>query len=112
MRAPTLREAAQAALDVLTRYCGIDGAADFTKKRDAIDALCLALAAQPVPDAGPVAWLCELSAEDGSTHTQFVTEDPGRLRWNDGGEPSPFRVTMLYAAPVSQQAVPEQKQLK
>ena len=47
----------------------------------------------------PVAWLCELAMEDGSTRTQFVTEDPDGLRWNDAGEPSPYRTTPLYAAP-------------
>lgn len=52
---------------------------------------------QPAPE--PVAWLCELAQEDGSTRTQIVTENPDGLRWNDAGEPSPFRVTPLYAAP-------------
>lgn len=47
----------------------------------------------------PIAWLCELAQEDGSVKTQIVTEDPEGLRWNDSGEPSPFRVTPLVAAP-------------
>jgi hypothetical protein len=57
------------------------------------------LAAQSASDAQPVAWLCELAMEDGTTRTQFVTEDPDGLRWNDAGEPSPYRTTPLYAAP-------------
>lgn len=44
----------------------------------------------------PRAWLCELMMEDGTTRTQFVEEDPDGLRWNDAGEPSPYRVTPLY----------------
>ena len=48
----------------------------------------------------PIAWLCELMQEDGTTRQQFVTEDPDGLRWNDAGEPSPFKVTPLYAPPL------------
>ena len=48
------------------------------------------------PKTEPVAWLCELMQEDGSVRSQIVTEDPDGLRWNDIGEPSPFRVTPLY----------------
>lgn len=44
----------------------------------------------------PRAWLCELAQEDGTTRTQFVEEDPDGLRWNDAGEPSPYRTTPLY----------------
>ena len=47
----------------------------------------------------PRAWLCELAQEDGTTRTQFVEEDPDGLRWNDVGEPSPYRTTPLYEAP-------------
>jgi hypothetical protein len=63
--------------------------------------------AQPVPDADPVAWLCKLMQEDGSTRQQIVTQNPDGLRWNDMGEPSPYSVTPLYAAPVAQQADPQ-----
>jgi hypothetical protein len=59
-----------------------------------------ALAAVP---AQPVAWLCSLMMEDGTTRTQIVEQDPAGLRWNDDGEPSPYKVEPLYAAP---QAVP------
>jgi hypothetical protein len=45
----------------------------------------------------PRAWLCELAQEDGTTRTQFVEQDPDGLRWNDAGEPSPYRTTPLYA---------------
>ena len=51
----------------------------------------------------PVAWLCSLMMEDGTTRTQIVEQDPAGLRWNDDGEPSPYKVQPLYAAP---QAVP------
>lgn len=44
----------------------------------------------------PRAWLCELMMEDGTTRTQIVEQDPNGLRWNDAGEPSPYRVTPLY----------------
>lgn len=44
-------------------------------------------------------WLCELAEEDGSTRTMIVQENPDGLRFNDIGEPSPFRVTPLYSAP-------------
>lgn len=47
----------------------------------------------------PRAWLCELAQEDGTTRTQFVEQDPDGLRWNDAGEPSPYRTTPLYEAP-------------
>lgn len=47
----------------------------------------------------PRAWLCELAQEDGATRTQFVEEDPDGLRWNDAGEPSPYRTTPLHARP-------------
>ena len=43
----------------------------------------------------PRAWLCELAQEDGTTMTQFVEQDPAGLRWNDAGEPSPYRTTPL-----------------
>lgn len=42
------------------------------------------------------AWLCELAQEDGTTRTQIVEQDPAGLRWNDAGEPSPYRVTPLH----------------
>jgi len=42
--------------------------------------------AQPAQE--PVAWLCEFFAEDGSTRTQIVQQDPAGLRWNDAGEPA------------------------
>ena len=48
--------------------------------------------------ARPIAWLCELMQEDGSVKQMIVTEDPDGLRFNDIGEPSPFKVTPLYAA--------------
>lgn len=48
--------------------------------------------------AQPVAWLCELAEEDGTTRYQFVRQDPEGLRWNDMGEPSPYKTTPLYAA--------------
>jgi hypothetical protein len=47
----------------------------------------------------PRAWLCELAQEDGTTRTQFVEQDPNGLRWNDAGEPSPYRTTPLIAYP-------------
>jgi hypothetical protein len=37
--------------------------------------------------------------EDGTTRTQIVEQDPMGLRWNDAGEPSPYRVTPLYDSP-------------
>lgn len=49
-------------------------------------------------DQKPVAWLCELAQDDGTTRTMIVQEDPSGLRFNDIGEPSPFKVTPLYAA--------------
>jgi hypothetical protein len=49
----------------------------------------------------PRAWLCELAQEDGTVRTQFVEEDPAGLRFNDAGEPSPFRVTPLFLSPAS-----------
>ena len=55
MTAPTLREAAQAALDALTYRGDYRNADRHTKKQSAIDALRSALAAQPAPDAGLVA---------------------------------------------------------
>lgn len=48
----------------------------------------------------PRAWLCELMMEDGTTRTQIVEQDPDGLRWNDAGEPSPYRVTPLYGPEV------------
>ena len=51
-------------------------------------------------EASPIAWLCELIQEDGTTRQQFVTEDPDGLRWNDAGEPVPYRTTPLFALPV------------
>lgn len=56
--------------------------------------------------AQPVAWLCSLMMEDGTTRTQIVEQDPAGLRWNDDGESSPYKVQPLYAAP---QAVPTDK---
>lgn len=50
-------------------------------------------------EARPIAWLCELMQEDGTTRQEFVTEDPDGLRWNDAGEPSPFKVTPLHEPP-------------
>ncbi len=47
----------------------------------------------------PVAWMCEFMTVCESTETQFVTEDPAGLRFNDAGDPSPFRVTPLYSSP-------------
>lgn len=44
-----------------------------------------------------VAWLCEFVTADESTERQVVFEDPDGLRFNDVGEPSPFRTTPLYA---------------
>ena len=44
----------------------------------------------------PRAWLCELLAEDGTTRTQVVEQDPRGLRWNDQGDGSPYDVTPLY----------------
>lgn len=57
--------------------------------------------------ARPIAWMCELAQEDGTTRVQFVTEDPAGIRWNDSGEPSPFKVTPLYAT-ISAQEVPQE----
>ncbi len=45
----------------------------------------------------PMAWLCEFNQADGTTRTSFCTEDPAGLRFNDEGEPSPFKTTALYA---------------
>ena len=55
----------------------------------------------------PAAWLCELMQEDGTARTMIVTENPDGLRWNDSGEPSPFRVTPLYAGESLKQLVRE-----
>jgi len=49
----------------------------------------------PLPE--PDAWLCWMAEEDGSTRTMIVDEDPDGLRFNDIGEPSPFRVTPLHS---------------
>jgi len=46
-------------------------------------------------DLKPTAWLCELAQEDGKTRWKFVEEYPDGLRWNDSGEPSPYRTTPL-----------------
>lgn len=54
----------------------------------------------------PTAWQCELMQEDGSVRTMFVTEDPDGLRFNDTGEPSPFKVTPLYALDALQSTHP------
>lgn len=59
----------------------------------------MAVSAQVDRGVRPRAWLCELAQEDGTTRTQFVEEDPDGLRWNDAGEPSPYRTTPLYEAP-------------
>lgn len=56
-----------------------------------------AVGSQLVRGVRPRAWLCELAQEDGTTRTQFVEQDPDGLRWNDVGEPSPYRTTPLYA---------------
>ena len=53
----------------------------------------------------PRAWLCELAEEDGTTRTQFVEEDPDGLRWNDAGEPSPYRTTPLLTMEQAAQMV-------
>jgi len=49
----------------------------------------------------PTAWLCEFEAEDGTVTKQVVYEDPDGLRFNDIGEPSPFKVTPLFTRPPS-----------
>jgi len=53
----------------------------------------------------PRAWLCELAQEDGTTRTQFVEQDPEGLRWNDAGEPSPYRTTPLLTLAQAQAMV-------
>jgi hypothetical protein len=57
-------------------------------------------AAGPVLSEGlgpaPVAWMAEFVTACESTETQFYTQDPNGLRFNDAGDPSPFRVTPLY----------------
>ena len=58
-----------------------------------------AVGAQVQRPVRPRAWMCELMQEDGTTRVQFVSEDPEGLRWNDAGEPSPYRVTPLYEEP-------------
>lgn len=58
-----------------------------------------------IVEALPIAWLCEFLQEDGTTIRAFVEQDPAGLRWNDEGEPSPFKVTPLYirAQPAAQE---------
>ena len=57
----------------------------------------------------PRAWLCELAEEDGATRTQFVEEDPDGLRWNDAGEPSPFRTMPLLTMEQAAQMVADER---
>lgn len=57
----------------------------------------------------PRAWLCELAQEDGSTRTQIVERDPTGLRWNDEGEPSPYRTTPLYDQAALEAAVAQER---
>lgn len=54
--------------------------------------------AEHAPIRKPIAWLCKFVADDGTTRTQFVEQDPAGLRWNDAGEPSPYSVTPLVDA--------------
>lgn len=58
----------------------------------------------------PRAWLCELAEEDGTTRTQFVEEDPDGLRWNDAGEPSPYRTTPLLTMEQAGQMVAAERE--
>jgi len=58
----------------------------------------------------PRAWLCELAEEDGTTRTQFVEEDPAGLRWNDSGEPSPYRTTPLLTMEQAAQMVAAERE--
>lgn len=58
----------------------------------------------------PRAWLCELAEEDGTTRTQFVEEDPEGLRWNDSGEPSPYRTTPLLTMEQAAQMVAAERE--
>jgi hypothetical protein len=66
----------------------------FTSANRGVCVNCLASQQQE-----PVGWLCEMTQEDGTTHTQFVDKDPDGLRWNDAGMPSPYRTTPLYTHP-------------
>lgn len=108
----TLEQAAREALEALTDSDLVDACGYFNplgrfaiNRANTVRLLRAALAAG---QAQPVAWLCELAQEDGSVKTQIVQEDPDGLRWNDSGEPSPFRVTPLYAAPPAQPLTDEQ----
>jgi len=58
----------------------------------------------------PVAWLCELAQEDGTTRRQFVEQDPDGLRWNDTGEPSPYRTHPLFDQAAINAALAEERE--
>ena len=58
----------------------------------------------------PRAWLCELAQDDGTTRTQFVERDPAGLRWNDAGEPSPYRTTPLLTMEQAAQMVASERE--
>lgn len=64
-----------------------------------VDALCdMALAQSGRVQGEPVAWKCDFMDPRDVEYSQIVMENPAGLRFNDIGEPSPFRVTPLYAA--------------
>lgn len=68
--------------------------------RDVLRRMFLAMTENcPEVSGEPVAWKCEMAQEDGTVRTMFVAQDPDGLRFNDMGEPSPFRVTPLYTTP-------------
>jgi len=108
-----LEQAARMALDTLERLQGgctdsDDGTVEAITVwcPEVIDALRAALDAG---QAQPVAWLCKLAQEDGTVKTMFVDQDPYGLRFNDIGEPSPFRVTPLYASPPARQPLTDEQ---
>jgi hypothetical protein len=105
MTTSTLLKAAQAALDALCLPCDRWNGTQARIVNAAIDALRAAIAAQPAPDAGPVAeWQARVGPRGqwkrvdpppGVTVDQRVAELRGYPRYE-------FRA--LYAAPIAQQA--------
>ena len=95
MTAPTLREAAQSALDALCMPCDRWNGTQARIVNAAIDALRSALAAQPAPDEQPVAREQIFAAGRAS-----VTIDEMRAR-----------IAAFDAAPIAQQAAPARQPL-
>ena len=95
-----LREAAQVALQAIG-YSAVN-MHKFNLLNQA-QAMLTAALAEHAPIRKPIAWLCKFVADDGTTRTQFVEQDPAGLRWNDAGEPSPYSVTPLVDALAEQE---------